>query len=263
MTLSQKQQMLTFSPLPSELLRVAHTLFPTSTPSAVIISLTAISKQTKDSFHLWLHANEAIQLTKYSYEKRYREWLGGRICAKQVLHIYLQQQNESQVLAEHNRYEVASEESGRPFFKTLEGIDPPFPELSISHSKEYATALISKDYCGIDIQYPAENLLKVKERFVTEDEEQLLQSSLNHLPGLSRLALTWAGKEAVKKMLSPSGNIGFHELILKKVVYRNTMAIEMYFSRSDNSQETFSVAAGLLVNEYSLALCCQTDSSQP
>lgn len=263
MTLFPKHQMLNFSSLPSEISSLAHTLFQTSTPSVVIISLTDVSKQTKDSVQLWLHDNEIIQLSKFSYEKRYREWLAGRICAKQSLHMYLQQEKDSQLLPGYNRCEVAAEESGRPFFKTLEGIIPPFPELSISHSKEFATAMISQDYCGIDIQYPAENLLKVKERFVTEDEELLLQKALTQLPILSRLALAWAGKEAVKKMLSPSGNIGFSELILKKVIYRNTKAVEFYFSRAENSNVIFSVAAGLLNNGYSLALCCQTNQSQP
>ena len=262
MALPQEQHTFDFSPPPPELLSVSRSLYSDSTPSAVIISLSDVSKQIKDTLTEWLHEDEVNQLSKFSYEKRYREWLAGRICAKQALHIYLLQQNKSHFSPKHNQCKIASEESGRPFFSHLGEIAPPFPELSISHSKEYATAMVSQGYCGIDIQYPAENLLKVKERFMTIDEEHLLQASLAHLPILSRLALAWASKEAVKKMLSPSGMVGFHELILQKVIYRNKTDAEFHFSRVECPQEIFSVAAGLLENGYSLAICSQTELPQ-
>lgn len=258
MSLYQKKQTVVFTSLPITLASVANTLFSSSAPTAVILPLTHIDNQPKHLLTHWLHDKELTQLSKFSHGKRHREWLGGRICAKQGLRIYLRQHEEPRFLPGHHQCRVTSEESGRPYFSQLEVVNFTFPELSISHSKEYATAMISSSHCGIDIQYPAENLQRVKERFITEEEGHLLQSSLSHLSQLSQLALVWAGKEALKKMLSPTGIPGFHELTLHKVNSQNTPETVLYFSRSDGSKETFPVAAGIMSNGYSLALCCKT-----
>ncbi len=50
--------------------------------------------------------------------------------------------------------------------------------------------------CGIDIQKKAQQLLKVQDRFTTEQENALLHPIPDHL---SRLTTIWAIKEAVKK----------------------------------------------------------------
>ena len=116
--------------------------------------------------------------------------------------------------------------------------------------------MISASHCGIDIQYPDENLSRVKECFVTDKEEQLIHESLPQLQELAQLALIWAGKEAIKKMLSSTGMPGFKELILNRVIPQNTTDAILYFSGSDKYKKTFPVAAGILSNGYSLALCC-------
>ena len=258
MPLSQEKQTVIFTSLPVGLSSLANTLFPDSVPIAVILSLTHINKQTPHTLPHWLHEEELTQLAEFSYEKRHREWLGGRICAKQGLRIYLRQQGRPRYLPRHHQCRVASKESGRPYFSQLEDIDFSFPELSISHSRDYATAMISPSHCGIDIQYPAENLPRVKEHFITDKEEQLIHESLPQLSTLAQLALIWAGKEAVKKMLSPTGMPGFHELTLHRISPQNATDAILYFSGSDEYRKTFPVAAGIQNSGYSLAFCCQT-----
>jgi phosphopantetheinyl transferase len=257
MPLSLKKQTIIFTSLPVGLSSLASTLFPTSIPTAVILSLTHLSSQTPHTLTHWLHEKELTQLSGFSYQKRQREWLGGRICAKQGLHIFLQQQGKSYLLPKHHQYRVASEESGRPYFVQQDDVDFLFPHLSISHSGEYATAMISPTHCGIDIQYPAENLSRVKECFIKTKEEQLIHESLPQLSTLAQLALIWAGKEALKKMLSPTGIPGFHELTLSRVIPKNATDATLYFSGSNKYRKTFHVAAGIMNNGYSLALCCQ------
>lgn len=136
-----------------------------------------------------------------------------------------------------------------------------FPELSISHSKDYAAAMTSTTHCGIDIQYPAENLLKVKERFVSIAEERLLQESFPELPILEQLSLAWAGKEAVKKMLSPYGMPGFLELTLHTIRPCDAEHAVLYFSQSDVVGKPLQVATTMLPSRYALALCCQTEQT--
>jgi phosphopantetheinyl transferase len=248
---NKEKQPILFESLPGGISNLGNTLFPNSLLSVVILPLTYISTQTKQ----WLHEKELIKLSGFSFEKRHREWLGGRICSKQGLHTFLQQQDSFQFIPEHQQYRVASEESGKPYFTGLNEIDFLFPELSISHSKDFATALISKTRCGIDIQYPADNLYRVKEKFSTETEEVLLQQALPELSTLQQLILLWTGKEAVKKMLSPRGIPGFHELVLQKIISHGTPTAILNFSTP--GENIFSVAASILNTGYGIALCCE------
>jgi phosphopantetheinyl transferase len=258
MSLSQEKQTVIFTSLPVGLSSLADTLFPGSVSTAVILSLTHLSNQPNHTLTHWLHEKEFTQLAEFSLEKRHREWLGGRLCAKQGLRIYLRQHGKTSFLPRHHQCRVASEKSGRPYFTQLEGVDFSFPELSISHSKEYAAAMISGSHCGIDIQYPAENLSRVKECFATDKEELLIHESLPQLSELQQLALIWAGKEAIKKMLSPTGMPGFKELTLNRVIPQNATDVILYLSESNIYNKTFLVAAGIQKSGYSLAFCCQT-----
>ena len=193
---SHRKQTIAFSSLPGLFLTIAKTLYQDTFATVSILSLTNLRNQTKDTLPYWLHETERTTLATFSYEKRHLEWLGGRICAKQVLHEYLQKKESSILLPRHHDYRIAAQESGRPYFSAITAVDFVLPELSISHSKEYATALCSQYHCGIDIQYPAESLQKVAERFATSREEKLLNDFLPNLALLSRLAMLWAGKEA-------------------------------------------------------------------
>ncbi len=269
MPTSNRKQVIIFESIPMGLSDLVSTLFPHSFPATVIMPLKNIEEQTKDTLEYWLHKKEITQLAGYLHKKRHKEWLGGRVCSKQALRVFLRQQTKQALLPEHHQCRVASTESGRPYFTGLEAAafsllefsfpEFSFPELSISHSRDFATAMISRTHCGIDIQYSAENLHRVKERFCTKEEEYLLQKSLPHLSSLSQLTLLWSGKEAAKKMLSPTGIPGFHELTLQKLDPQGPSNTLLYFTRSNEQNSLFPVAAGILNTSYALALCCQPD----
>ncbi len=256
MCMNKEKHNLPFDSLHSGIDLLAHTLFPGTFFSVSILPLTYIDTQTKQISQYWLHEKEHSKLNSFSFIKRHREWLGGRICAKMSLCTFFQKHNRLLCLPKPHEYQIASEDSGRPYFFGLEEIDRSPPELSISHSKEFATALTSTVYCGIDIQYPAENLLKVKEQFCSDMEEQLLHNSLPDLPHLHQLSLLWSGKEAVKKMLSPDGIPGFREIHLQSSTPCDTSCAILHFSKTGG--KTIPVAAGILNSTYALALCCET-----
>ncbi len=71
------------------------------------------------------------------------------------------------------------------------------PTLSISHCRGYAAALARVGgACGLDIEPVAPRLANVQARFTTPAEIALLHA----LPDpLTRLAVVWTAKEAVKK----------------------------------------------------------------
>jgi phosphopantetheinyl transferase len=255
MLIPKPNQSVGFDSLPGKTLKLGYSLFPDSCLSIVTLPLSHINTKLKQL----LHEEELLKLDTFTYEKRYTEWLGGRICSKQVLHNYLKKQNVLDMPFKHQQYKISSEESGRPFFSGTEGFDFSFPELSISHSKDFAAAMVSKTYCGIDIQYPAKGLVRVKERFVSDNEESLLRKLLPQLSTLQQLTMLWSGKEAVKKMLSPEGIPGFNELTLVNIIPHNTSNAVFNFSKAGKS--SLPVAVGILDNGYGLAFCCEAIKS--
>ena len=243
------------SPLPARISKIAAALFPRSLPAAVILALTEDSNQTKESMRFWLRPEELLQLDRFSLEKRRREWLGGRVCAKQSLLLHLDLADAKYPLPSPGDCCVENEESGRPHLiftgkRSFEAV-----EISISHSKNHATALCACRPCGIDIQHPATNLYKVKERFADSKEEETLTASLKSHSPLEQLVMLWSAKEAVKKMLSKNTMPGFHELILHTIsgIEKGGSIFHLTHPQSGHS---YPVVTGLLDNGYGLALCC-------
>lgn len=251
---------LIFNTLPSSFLSLTETLFKASTPAMAILPLCAVAQPATENTLQWLHDHEKAQLARFSFEKRYCEWLGGRICAKQSLRIFLSNNTQAQsLIPEQTQWCTQSEESGRPFFSTMTGSDYNFPELSISHSKEYAAALTSSTACGIDIQFSARNLLRVQEKFCTAEEVHILQQETPWLSPLSYLTLIWSAKEAVKKTLSSFGIPGFQELQLCKLEPQNSGNFILDFS-STKTEQTMQVSATMTKDNYAVAICCAATS---
>ena len=256
MPIANEKSSIKFKALPAELAELSDKLFRNLLPSTAILSLTPMEQITEQDIRNWLHKKERKQLATYTHAKRNREWLGGRICAKEGLRLFFHRQGKATNVPHRSQYRVRNEESGKPCFANLTGSSFSLPELSITHSNGLAAALTCLSHCGIDVQYSSEKLLRVKERFCTSNEEQLLQDNLPQLTDISQLTLLWAGKEAVKKMLSPGGIPGFHELNLQQLTTQNTNSAILHFSRTDRHETLFPVAAGIMDKEYGLALCC-------
>ena len=261
MPILQKAEVIIFKSMPADLSELTLNLFAGSSPSMVLLPLSTIEQFTEHTLQQWLHEDEMTRLAKFPYKKRHREWLGGRLCAKQALSTYLDQQPTSSCLHERHQFKIVATETGRPFFDQLEGMDLSLPAISISHSNDFAAAMTSRVHCGIDIQYTAENLHRVKERFCTQEEERLLQQLLSHFSSLLQLTFLWSGKEAVKKMLSPYGIPGFHELHLHEIKQLGQSCATMSFIKNDNFLSIFEVAVGIYDTHYALALCCQQEKS--
>lgn len=143
-----------------------------------------------------LSSAEARLFSGFAYPKRRLEWLGGRLAAKHCLSRHLAA--GSATAAWYGDYSLLPDEHGCARLDTLPGPQPG-PAISISHSRDYAAALVSATSgCGIDIQHKTAQLARVQERFTSETE----LSQLERIPDpLTRLGMIWAAKEAVKKSL--------------------------------------------------------------
>lgn len=249
-------QKLNFNNLPLSFLALCTDLFPNSNITAAILPLNILEHQKTENLHAWLHTKEKTQLKKFSLEKRSREWLGGRLCAKQSANTFFKSIQQSTIIPEYSQCHVQSEESGRPYFSSNTDSSIHFPELSISHSKAYAAAMSSLSCCGIDIQYSAKTLERVQEKFCTSTEDRILENLSSKLPLISRLTLLWSAKEAAKKMLSPGGIPGFHELELNNLKRHTNGDTILYFSMTGKIAP-ISVATTMFTKEYALAICCE------
>ena len=82
--------------------------------------------------------------------------------------------------------EVSKDENGRPLLPNHS------LELSISHTEGYAAILLGSGKLGVDVQHYKPNVLKVRNRFLDENELLMAQD-------IETTTLFWAAKEAVYK----------------------------------------------------------------
>ncbi|HSH12960.1 MAG TPA: 4'-phosphopantetheinyl transferase superfamily protein, partial [Desulfurivibrionaceae bacterium] len=100
-------------------------------------------------------------------------------------------------------WRVESAPDGRPELHRF-GVSPDGPklELSISHSHGLAAALVmAARPCGLDLQKVTDTMLRVRERFCSEAEGELLRG-VGMGPEAReevRLTLLWTAKEALRK----------------------------------------------------------------
>ena len=162
----------------------------------------------------WLTSDEQSQLARYSFEKRRSEWLLGRICAKQATIDLLNHLNGETMNPQDISIEVS--ESGRPYLALphIAGLDQS-PDISISHSHDKIVGLASHCHCGIDIQLLTDTLFKVRDRFCSQAELGLLDSTSEE--ELVQLGLLWVAKEAIRKCLGRSRQTGFLNMHLEEV----------------------------------------------
>ena len=88
--------------------------------------------------------------------------------------------------------EVWKDEHGKPHLKDVE------LEISISHTEGYAAILLGKEKLGLDVQHFKPNVMKVRDRFLDENELHMAQD-------IETTTLFWAAKEAVYKYNAKPG----------------------------------------------------------
>ena len=87
---------------------------------------------------------------------------------------------------------VWKDDNGKPH---LRGFDA---EISISHTEGYAAVLLGSGKLGVDVQHYKPNVMKVRDRFLDDREQQLAQD-------IETTTLFWAAKEAVYKYNAEPG----------------------------------------------------------
>jgi 4'-phosphopantetheinyl transferase EntD len=206
-----------------------------STPVPFNITLVKLddlekSLQDEHSFEYLLSllsSGENELFSTFTYPKRKREWLGGRLAAKVAVLTLLQIKSTSEMLT---TLTILPTENGSPRLSSSLHAPDQLPVLSISHSDRFAVAMAVKaESCGIDIQKISEKTVRVVDRFCEPGELQLLQDRAPKLNEKERLTLLWSAKEALKKALLHDQPIIFQGVALQSLAANQYFTLHLQF----------------------------------
>ncbi len=228
-------------------------------PTASEIAPEEVQKEP----YIFLHSSEREQLKKYRLPKRRSEYITGRICAKTATSNHLQYTLCTP--PPMNQIEINNSEYGHPIITFHPDVSLPVPEISISHSKEYGAAIAAQYRCGIDIQSQEKSLIKVREKYCTEQEEHILLKVIPKGNELLRLSLLWSAKEAIQKSFSTkTGMPTFLGIHLQAGQRKDDNNVLFSFSlppeQNRRNQKNVTVAAGIFMN-YAIAVFVLEENS--
>lgn len=208
-----------------------------------------------------LSPDEQTRFAAYTYPKRRKEWLGGRLACKTCILDHLRQ---PLVPGLFSSLSILPAEHGAPLVfasHTLSDAAGRLPSVSISHSGRYAVAMAAGSrFCGIDIQRITAGTVRVADRFADPRERMLLREEAPDWAEAQRLTLLWAAKEALKKALLARQPVFFQGIILQSV--RRAGGISLCFTNPTGGGEA-AVAASDSLDDYMLACCISPDTPCP
>lgn len=134
-----------------------------------------------------LNTSDKIKYDQLHSERRKKEFLASRILIQQLI----------------PTEELLYNQAGKPF------INNSSKHISISHSADFATVIVSNKPVGIDIEQATRNIDRVATRFLHPDEQHFIAQQKNQQ--FAKI-LFWAAKEAIFKCSEFQG-IQFNEQI--------------------------------------------------
>ena len=192
---------------------------------------------------------EQAALAAFKLPKRRAQWLTGRLCAKQAVICYCREHLPQLPLPAANLIHIRNSPSGRPFLDCGRA-DLNCLDISISHSGQYAIALVASGPCGVDIQRDSESLLRIRDHFCLEGETDILQHCLPDLDHGQCLTLLWTAKEAAKKALSLGKMPGFLTLLLTRCRLGEDGLIILSLQQRDPDSPASSLDLSILATRY-------------
>ena len=149
-------------------------------------------------------------LNQRKSESRKTEWLAVRLLIKELT---------------GNEMAVSYHDNGSPYLPDSS------LHISISHTKGFAAVLLSPNKpVGIDIEYCSERIHRIKSRFLSKDEFNLLGEH----PKTNELLVCWSAKETAFKMME-----------LKAADMQNDIRIIDFKPSQDSDKGTITVRESL------------------
>lgn len=102
-------------------------------------------------------------------------------------------------------FDLFYDEFGKPHLKDEK-------HISITHSHEFSSIIISDETVGIDIELQREKIIRIADKFINESELSLMKSHLQE-DYIRKLTVKWGAKEAIFKIRNERG-ISFKDHII-------------------------------------------------
>ncbi|MFO7760923.1 MAG: 4'-phosphopantetheinyl transferase superfamily protein [Thermodesulfobacteriota bacterium] len=209
---------------------------------------------------------EKKRLNSLRNEKRRREWLAGRIAAKEaVFRMAAGGRDSAFFFCDYGSLVIGQSRTGRPCIQS-ESKRQRDLSVSISHSYGLAIAMASAGHCGVDLQKIDSALDRIQKYFVNKSEKKLLISLSGSLYNKPRqgLALLWSAKEALKKQGGWSPMPGFRDFELVDIQFAEIPVFTLALPVKNREDHLFEKVAVSIYGGYSLAFtlpyCSKTNS---
>lgn len=105
--------------------------------------------------------------------------------------------------AGYSDFDLQYDESGKPHLNPNNCYTEPV-EVSISHSNNFSTLIISDQKVGIDIEMQRDKIIRIADKFVN-NKESLRLGDTNTLDYIKKLTVKWGAKEAIFKIRNEPG----------------------------------------------------------
>lgn len=103
----------------------------------------------------------------------------------------------------YSDFDLQYDESGKPHLNPNNCHTEPV-EVSISHSNNFSTLIISDQKAGIDIEMQRDKIIRIADKFVN-NKESLRLGDTNTLDYIKKLTVKWGAKEAIFKIRNEPG----------------------------------------------------------
>ncbi|MDP4266657.1 MAG: 4'-phosphopantetheinyl transferase superfamily protein [Bacteroidota bacterium] len=165
-------------------------LFKKNITDSIIAGVWKITETLEDMMsQIKLSLSETDYLYQFKSEERKKHWLASRLLLKELM---------------PGKYEISYNENGKPIIKNE------LFHISISHSGNYAAAVINKYYpTGIDIEKQRKKIENVADRFLNEKEKSDILKK-DYI--IEKYHIYWSAKEALYKVSGEKG-LSFRESI--------------------------------------------------
>lgn len=194
-----------------------------------------------------LSSEEQTRYAGFTYPKRQREWLGGRLtCKFAALHLAAPHAHVTMPALS-----VLPAANGAPRLSCPSLPAWSLPAVSISHSDRYVVAMAAgTGACGIDLQKTTAQTVRVADRFAEPAEILLLRERLPELAEPQRLTLLWAAKESLKKGVLHDQPVVFQGVTLQALTRADNLILQLRYPGDQGRPAAITVLA---LDDYFLA----------
>lgn len=127
----------------------------------------------------------------------------------------------TELITNFQEEDLQFDQKGKPFLNNSK------QHLSISHSFPYVAISLSSQNTGIDIQVYREKIITIQSKFLTAEEQKLVQNNVQNL------TLAWTAKEAVFKWFGEGGLDFKQHMPIRKVRFaQNELFVDIEFHKN-------------------------------